>query len=347
MKRKARNFSGSEDKRGLLVKGLLLIALLVALAVGLYFLGQWLEGSQTGGESVRGDLSTRDTRPIITYDGQEYRRRANQLTLLFMGVDKPSDQVGMLGDFRSGGQADFLLLMVIDGDSRTITRIPIDRDTMTEITVLGVLGNVTGTMNAQISLSHGFGDGKYQSGEFTRDAVSRLLYGVDIDFYVAMNLDAINLINDAVGGVTVTIEDDFTEYDEAMAPGATIKLQGEQAELFVRSRMGVGEGTNEARMARQQVYLTSLMDQLAAQISENPNMVGNLFDLGEEAIITDMKRGRMINEANKAAKYTMGEQLAIPGEHVVAENGFMEFRADMDAVEAMTLEVFYEKVTPQ
>ena len=56
---------------------------------------------------------------------------------------------------------------------------------MTPITILGVLGDRSGVRTAQVSLSHGFGDGGAQSCEFTVDAVSNLLLGTQIDFYIA------------------------------------------------------------------------------------------------------------------------------------------------------------------
>lgn len=78
--------------------------------------------------------------------------------------------------------------------------------------------------------------------------------GESIDFYVAMNMDGISELNDLAGGVTVTLEDDFSSIDPAMTKGTTLTLHGDQAETFVRSRMTVGDGTNASRMERQSVY---------------------------------------------------------------------------------------------
>lgn len=78
--------------------------------------------------------------------------------------------------------------------------------------------------------------------------------GESIDFYVAMNMDGISELNDLAGGVTVTLEDDFSSIDPAMTKGTTLTLHGNQAETFVRSRMTVGDGTNASRMECQSVY---------------------------------------------------------------------------------------------
>ena len=55
-----------------------------------------------------------------------------------MGIDRAGDAV--VSGYRNGGQSDFLRLMVIDSAAKRITQLQIDRDTMTPITILGVLG---------------------------------------------------------------------------------------------------------------------------------------------------------------------------------------------------------------
>ena len=99
-----------------------------------------------------------------------------------MGVDDYAADAGAISGYRNGGQADYLLLIVINDERKTLTPIQIDRDTMAEISILGVLGNATGTRTTQICLSHGFGDGREQSCLLTQQAVSRLLLGVPVDF---------------------------------------------------------------------------------------------------------------------------------------------------------------------
>ena len=78
-------------------------------------------------------------------------------------------------------------LIVIDSKNKTVRQLKIDCDTMAEVTVLGMLGNPVGTTQMQISLAHGFGDGREESCGYARDAVSRLLQGESIDFYRAQS----------------------------------------------------------------------------------------------------------------------------------------------------------------
>ncbi len=276
----------------------------------------------------------------IEVEGRQYAQRRRVTTILLMGVDQNGEDAS--GGYRNGGQADFLRLLVIDDDAKRVSQVAIDRDTMTPITVLGVLGNRARTRTAQISLSHGFGDGGAQSCELTVEAVSNLLSSTRIDFYMAMNMDGIAALNDAVGGVTVTVQDDFSALDEEMKPGTTLTLSGAQAELFVRGRMSIGDGTNAARMERQQQYVSQLIARLDERVREDKNFLGTLYDELGAYLTTNMSRGRLINESWAAKDYERVPLVTPEGEHVIGSDGFMEFHVNEDALLQTVLSLFYE-----
>ena len=159
-----------------------------------------------------------------------------------MGIDRDSE-VEAEGSLSRGGQADFQRLIVIDSKDKTVRQLKIDRDTMAEVTVLGMLGNPVGTTQMQISLAHGFGDGK--GGKCMAMPVMQCpacCEGENIDFYLAMSLDGISVLNDLAGGVTVTLEDDFSAADPAMTRGTTLTLHGDQAEIFCAQAHGYWRG---------------------------------------------------------------------------------------------------------
>ena len=207
--------------------------LVVVIVIVLYRVGLHLENSGKAAIQLQ-ELSTReidDGADVIQWNGQSYKLRNNLFSVLFIGVDKTRQTLESIEGYRNHGQADFLMLAVMDRDAKTVTRLMIDRDTITEITTLGVFGDVSGTRVERVSLSHSFGDGKTQSCIFTMEAVSRILFGMKINSYLSMNLDGIPRLNDAVGGVTVKIEDDFSAHDPTMVPGATVTLHGDQTQL--------------------------------------------------------------------------------------------------------------------
>lgn len=330
------------DRAGSREKWLVLVAaaVLILLGAALYAGGRWLETRDA--QAVRGDLTQTETVETREVGGVTYRRRENLTSILVMGVDHDSE-VESEGSYE-GGQADFQRVIVIDSENKTIRQLKIDRDTMAECTVLGYFGSPVGTKEMQISLAHGFGDGKEESCEYARQAAEGLLQDESIDFYLAMNLDGISTLNDLAGGVTVTLEDDFSEIDPAMTKGTTLTLQGDQAETFVRSRMTVGDGTNESRMKRQEEFLSQLAVQLGQKVRASEQFTADLYDELQPYLVTDMARGRIINEVWNARDYTLETALELTGEHKIADDGFTEFYPDAGSVEQAVLELFWEPV---
>ena len=332
--------------RNTIIKRLIFAGGILAVCIaGAVLIGRYLDPGR-GQEEPRGDLDTRFTAaPVIEYNGESYSPKKNLTTILLMGTDHYTDDTSAEDSYRNGGQADFLVLVVIDADGKRITPIQIDRDTIAEITILGVLGDNAGTRHTQICLAHGFGNGREQSCELQRDAVSGLFYGVRIPYYLAMRLDGIATLNDAAGGVRVTIADDFTHLDPQMKIGATITLQGKQAEYFVRNRMDIGVGTNEARGKRQTQYWDALVKKMDEQLqTENDSdFLHVFFKKIDPYLVTNLSNGRIINELWKDRDYTRESMIHPDGEYVIGEDGFTEFHADEAALKALVMRVFYEK----
>lgn len=317
-----------------------MVLLLATLMVGVRWLEKWNEQPEPVGD-YRQRYAYED---LLEVDGVTYRPRRRLTTILLMGIDQDGETAAGVQSYRNGGQADFLRLIVIDSEQKGISQLQIDRDTMTPITVFGVLGNRSGVRTSQIALAHNFGNGPNENCELTVEAVSNLLMGIDIDFYAAMNMDGIAVLNDAVGGVTVTLEDDFSEQDGEMVKGETLKLSGEQATLFVRGRQSVGDGTNEARMKRQQAFISALGEEIVKRQSADNHFIEALYDDLLPYMTTNLSKGRLINNVWFAAEYEHAQVFALKGVHRVGGNGYVEFIADEESLAQTVLELFYEKV---
>ena len=88
-------------------------------------------------------------------------------------------------------------------------------------------------------------------------------------------------------------------------------------ELYVRSRRSIGVGTNEARMARQEEYLSRLFALLDARQKEDREFVGTVYDALDAYLVTDLSRGQMINEAWSASGYERTALIRPEGVHQV------------------------------
>lgn len=311
----------------------------LAIVLVLYGGGRWLEKRAEKPET-RTQLPQAD-QETVEVDGVTYRKKSRLTTILVMGVDHDTQDSY---EYRKAGQADFLRLVVLDDADKTVQQLQIDRDTMTPVTVLGLLGDRYEPVTQQICLGYAFGDGRQTSCEVTVEAVENLLGGQEIDQYLAMGLDGISTLNDLAGGVTVTLEDDFSAADPAMTKGATLTLHGDQAEIFVRRRMDIGEGTNEARMVRQEEYLAQLSAQLESRVQQDQQFTAQVYDALQPYLVTDLAKGQLVNEVWAAKDDTVEPAIALEGEHKVAEDGFTEFYPTEASIQKAVLTLFWEPV---
>ena len=143
--------------------------------------------------------------------------------------------------------------------------------------------------------------------------------------------------------MTVTHEDDFTSADPALTKGATLTLTGEQAVTLVRRRMDVADGTNETRMTRQREFMDAAVPLIREKINESSGFITTMIDTLTPYVTTNMVRGRMINEINRAYHYEVEPVQYLSGEHSIGEDGFVEFHADEQSIVDFVIDAFYTK----
>lgn len=317
---------------------LLLAIVLLAAAVLAAFALLNARGNQ--GETIRGSLEGRLTgTPQLDIGGTQYPYNRDLVNILVMGIDRASGEDRKLS-LRSNGQADFLLLISIDEKRRTVNFLQIDRDTMAEVTMLTVLGQDAGTRLAQICLAHGFGGTRERSSQLTLQAVERLLFGVHIDRFVSLNMYDIGAISGSLGGIPVMITQDMTAIDPSFIQGGEALLTGDLANRFVRQRYGVGDGSNQARMARQQAFMASFQGKLKAEIAKGQQAAGNFCDVLTPYLFTDLSKGYMVNLLYQTRDFQVGEIVTLNGVHRVGPSGFMEFYPDQSALQERIIERF-------
>ena len=176
------------------------LAVLVLAALLLFAGGSWLEKRSRKPET-RTELPQAE-QETVELNGHTYKKRDGLTTILVMGVDHETQESYA---YRQAGQADFLRLIVLDSNNKTVQQLQIDRDTITPVTVLGVMGDRYEPVEQQICVGYGFGDGRQTSCEVTVEAVENLLGGQTVDQYLSMGLDGISTLNDLAGGITVTL----------------------------------------------------------------------------------------------------------------------------------------------
>ena len=320
----------------------LTVATLAALGGGAYALQRW-DDSQNA-------VSVADTGPgndhreaaelkELTYKGKNYRQRPELETYLFMGIDTMGAAVGV-NSYAGGGQADVQIVAVLDNEARTWQALQLNRDSIVRVPVLGVGGDIVAYEDEQLALAHYYGNGREQSCENTVLAVSMLLGDQPIDGYMAVNMDAVGILTDLVGGVTLTVTSDFSAIDPSLVQGQTITLTGEQALTYVRSRANIDDETNLARMNRQRQYMTALEEKL---MQKDANFVVEAYDALADYMVTDIASGTAAEIGERMQDYTQLEVLTIDGENVV-EGEHWAYHLDEDSLQETILQLFYNEI---
>lgn len=322
------------DKRKLM-RGLAVALLAVFLLTGAFLLLELWEKRQ----SIFPEQKTENT--VYEYNGVEYVKNEDVESFLILGLDKFEDAINN-DSYNNDQRADFLMLLVFDNSAKKFTAVHLNRDTMVNMNVLGVAGQKVGTVNKQLALAHTYGNGKDVSCRNTADAVSELLNGVKVNHYLSITMDAVPILNDLLGGVEVTVLDDFSGIDDTLIKGETVTLHGDHALTYVRERYGLEDSSNSTRMVRQRQYMTAVYDKAMLEIENDDNFVIEASSKLADYIVSDRSVNQLQEIAKKLSQYKFTEIETLEGESVV-KDGLMEFRPDADSIDKIVFDLFYKK----
>lgn len=286
----------------------------------------------------------------ISYDGKKYRAKEDLETVLFIGLDAETDgpndseaeeEVTADSSYNNQVQSDFVTLILLDHKAQRVDILQLNRDTICDIPILDTRGETAGTEKAQLALAHTYGSGGRDSCVNVRKTVSDFLFGQKINHFFRISTKSISTLNDFVGGVTLTLEDDFTFYDKSMQMGKTLTLQGKQAEVFVRSRKHMAEPTNLARMKRQKVYMEKWLEQARKSLADSDeNLVADCVKEISGDLVSDMSVYELADVIDCAQKYELGSIVSPQGKAEKSDD-YMSFYVDEEALMKMVVEMFY------
>ncbi|SFA76722.1 cell envelope-related function transcriptional attenuator common domain-containing protein [Acetitomaculum ruminis DSM 5522] len=289
----------------------------------------------------------------ILYDGKKYTLNDELISILVMGIDKETvtEIGGQSWDANStgvntGGQADALFLMLINPHDENVYIVAINRNTMADIDVWDNEGRYMGVSKKQIALQHGYGDGGTESCERQVKAVSRLFHNIPITSYVAISMDAIPALNDAVGGIDVTVLDDiiYPEYNMDLHCGDNVTLMGEQAYWYVRLRNENIFNSNELRLQRQKQYLTSFAAKAKSLSASDVRVAVDLYKKVSDYMVTDIDLNSFTYLVTDALNFEFQSKniYSLKGE-VVQGAQFEEFYAYDNYLQDLIIKLFYEE----
>jgi len=276
----------------------------------------------------------------IIRDGIEYFPRQDVTVLMVLGIDR-FGEVEDSDSYNNTGDADMVTLLVFDEARRVCDVLYLNRDTMLEMPVLGVGGKEAGTFYGQLALSHTYGSGLADSCENVKKTLEAFLTGLRVDYYVSMHMDAISILNDAVGGVTVTVTEDFSDVDPSITMGE-LTLMGDQAIHYVRTRKDIGDQKNVTRMERQKEYIGNFLEKFREKAGGSESFLVSTLEEVSPYIVTDCSGNALISLLNRYSDYAVGDFVTPEGKNVIGEQ-YYEFYADEKALDDLLLKMFYAK----
>jgi anionic cell wall polymer biosynthesis LytR-Cps2A-Psr (LCP) family protein len=168
--------------------------------------------------------------------------------------------------------------------------------------------------------------------------VEELLYKLPISGYFALDISAVSKVNDMLGGVTITIPEDYTMIDPAFVKGDTITLTGEQAEKYVRYRDQSTLGSNDERMQRQVQYIPALLEAFRSKLGDSQGSLEDFLAEISPYMVTNLDIYTM--EDMFRQEWKIGETVYVPGKTTMGEQ-YEEFHVDEKELKKILIEIYY------
>jgi len=214
------------------------------------------------------------------------------INMLLVGSDTRAGQGGGFGTGITSNLADVIILLHVSANRKNAVAVSFPRDLMVPWPACpstsggsGYLPQSLGQINATIA------NGGPGCTLLTVESVT----GLTIPYLAMINFKGVIEMSNAIGGVTVCvanpIHDTYTHLD--LAAGMHT-LQGLEALQFLRTRHGIGDGSDLSRISNQQVFMSSLFRKvksngvltnpvylysLASAAARNMTLSSNLTDL--------------------------------------------------------------------
>ena len=192
------------------------------------------------------------------------------INMLLVGSDTREGQGGGYGNDTSV-LADVIILLHISADRKNAVALSFPRDLLVPWPACpstsnppgpGYLAQSLGQINATIA----------NGGPGCTLLTVEQLTGVDIPYLAMIDFKGVIEMSNAIGGVDVCVAEEISDpYTQTYLQPGEYTLSGKAALQFLRTRHGVGDGSDLSRISNQQSFLTSLVRKVKSQgVLSNP-----------------------------------------------------------------------------
>jgi len=193
--------------------------------------------------------------------------------ILLVGSDTREGQGG-IGGKESSVLNDVTMLMHVAEDKQSATVVSFPRDMVVPLPACENGGPASG-QPINVTLFYG--------GLSCTVKTVENLTGLDIQFAGLITFTGVISMSNAVGGVPVWVTEPINDPYTGLyiTTAGTVELSGYQALAFLRSRHGVGDGSDLGRIGSQQVFLSSLVRKIKSD--DTLTDLGKLYGIAQAA----------------------------------------------------------------
>ncbi len=288
-------------------------------------------------------------------NGVVYVPNPDIVTILFLGID--SREKLYYDDMVPGtfGQSDIIMLAAYDTAKNTVRIVNVPRDSMVKIHEYATDGSPHNWSEGQITLQYGYGKNLDHCVELVKEVLTKQVFNaLTIDHYVVINYGALPVIVDEIGGVTVTMSQDWflpsTIYEASFKAGETATFNGEQAAEFIRARDIYEDGSSLKRLERQKDFLRAFYNDAKEAVKKKPTLIASIYNALGDYMHTDLSLTEAVSLAMNAmdADFSVDSAITVlPGElgEGIGWDGLnhQEYYLDAEGVLQVMLDTWYVK----
>ncbi|KOV65377.1 transcriptional regulator [Streptomyces sp. AS58] len=256
----------------------------------------------------------RPPKPVPSVSASTPEPPTEALNILVLGSDSRggAENRALGGGDSEGARSDTAMVVHLDSGRDEATVVSIPRDTLVTRpscpTESG--GDTAEAYGVMFNSAYSVG------GPVCAVKTVESLTDVRMDHYIEIDFSGFAQLVDALGGVTVTTEEDIDDEDSHLTlPAGTHHLDGEQALGLARTRYGIGDGSDLGRIGLQQQLVKALLEQISSRdLFSDPTRLYEVADAVTGSLTTDtgldsltelVDLGRSLRELSSAGTRTV------------------------------------------
>ncbi|MFG3246387.1 LCP family protein [Streptomyces sp. NPDC048187] len=269
--------SARPPKRRRVWRWVVLSLVLLLLVVG--GVGYWLYSD------LNGNINGVDINEAIGDDRPEKLPTSGQNILVLGSDSRAGDNAELDTGKVAGARSDTAMVMHVPEGRTEAVAVSIPRDTLvTRPTCAKQDGTEVASAKRVM-----FNSIYSQVGPACVVKTVEQMSGIRMDHYMEIDFAGFKDLVDAIGGVTVTVEEDIHDPSSGLdLTAGTHKLNGTDSLAFVRTRHGVGDGSDLGRIGLQQQFMLALLSEIKRQdLLGSPTKTYKIADQLTSALTTD------------------------------------------------------------